>query len=32
MDPELKEALRKIAEGRHPIRDWPISARTTSRT
>lgn len=26
MDPELKQALRRLAEGRHPEFDWPISA------
>jgi hypothetical protein len=26
MDPELKQALWKLAEGRHPEFDWPISA------
>jgi hypothetical protein len=26
MDAELKEALRRMAEGRHPVHDWPIPA------
>ena len=26
MDSELKDALRKLAEGRHPEFDWPITA------
>jgi hypothetical protein len=26
MDAELKEALRRMAEGRHPVHDWPIRA------
>jgi GNAT superfamily N-acetyltransferase len=26
MDAELREALRRMAEGRHPVHDWPIRA------
>lgn len=31
MDPELKQALRRLAEGRHPEFDWPISANRVTR-
>jgi hypothetical protein len=26
MDPDLKHALRRLAEGRHPDSDWPVTA------